>query len=178
MGTKKCVERDLGYGDSEYEVSFGLAPRNGELSPSDPETPEPFNSPFRFELPQNLGSWVKTWDSGAYIPGDKRSTVKFTFFLDFRGGEIYFFLTCQIRYSLYTPRPCITAYGSCITGYLRSLLCYEKTPTSIWGSCERKNTFGASKRMFESAKFQKTKIVFGEDTFTGEDNSLPLTYVP
>ena len=30
----------FGYGESEYEVSFGLAPRNGELSPSNPETPE------------------------------------------------------------------------------------------------------------------------------------------
>ena len=65
MGTKKCVEWGFGYGESEYEVSFGLAPRNIELSPSDPETPEPFNSRFWVRdperssdsnSPQNLGS--------------------------------------------------------------------------------------------------------------------------
>ena len=62
MGTEKCVEGDFGYGESEHEVSFGLAPRNGELSPSVPETPERFNSPgpepgtdFRFELPAKFG---------------------------------------------------------------------------------------------------------------------------
>ena len=48
VGTKKYVEGDFGYGESEYEVRFGLAPRNGELLPSDPRTFEPFNSPFRF----------------------------------------------------------------------------------------------------------------------------------
>ena len=31
----------FGYGKSENEVSFGVATRNGELSRSDPETPEP-----------------------------------------------------------------------------------------------------------------------------------------
>ena len=45
--------------------SFGLAPRNGGLSPSVPETPEPLNSPSRARNPerssysnslQNLGS--------------------------------------------------------------------------------------------------------------------------
>ena len=65
VGAKRCVEWAFGYGKSEYKVSFGLAPRNGELSPSDPETLEPFNSPFRdlnperssySNFPQNLGS--------------------------------------------------------------------------------------------------------------------------
>ena len=42
-----CVEWGFGYGESEYEASFGLAPRNVELSPSDPETSGRFNSPFR-----------------------------------------------------------------------------------------------------------------------------------
>ena len=65
MGTKKYVEGGFGYGKSEYEVSFGLAPRNGELYPSDPETPDSFNSPFRdrnpeqssdLNFPKNLGS--------------------------------------------------------------------------------------------------------------------------
>ena len=37
---------------SEYEVSFGLAPRNWELSPSDPQIQEPFNSPFRVRDPE------------------------------------------------------------------------------------------------------------------------------
>ena len=52
VGTKKCVGWGFGYGESEYEVSFGLAPRSGELSPSDPKTPEPFNSPFRARNPE------------------------------------------------------------------------------------------------------------------------------
>ena len=65
MGTKKLVEWDFGYRESEYEVSFVLAARNEELSPSDPKTPEPFNSPFRAQkpertsdsnFPQNFGS--------------------------------------------------------------------------------------------------------------------------
>ena len=30
------------------------------------------------------------------MPRDKRSIVKFTFFFDFRGGEIYIFLTCHL----------------------------------------------------------------------------------
>ena len=47
MGTKKSVEWCFGYGEAEYEVCFVPAPRNGELSPSVPETPEPFNSPSR-----------------------------------------------------------------------------------------------------------------------------------
>ena len=85
MGTKKCVEWGFGYGESEYEVSFGLAPRNGELSPSVPETPGLFNSPFRAWNPQwssnpnslqNLGLVGKTWETGAYIPRDKRSMAK------------------------------------------------------------------------------------------------------
>ena len=65
MGTKECVELGSGYGSSEYEVSFRLAPRNGDLSPSDPQTHEPLNSPFRprnpewtsdSNLSQNVGS--------------------------------------------------------------------------------------------------------------------------
>ena len=46
------VKRGFGYGESEYEVSIGLSPRNGELSSSVPETPEPFNSPFRARNPE------------------------------------------------------------------------------------------------------------------------------
>ena len=62
---KKCADQGFGYAESEYEVSLGLAPRNGELSPSEPKTPELFNSPFRARnperspdsnSPQNLGS--------------------------------------------------------------------------------------------------------------------------
>ena len=52
VGPKKCMEWGFGYGKSEYEVSFGLAPRNGELSPSVPETPKHFNSPFRDRNPE------------------------------------------------------------------------------------------------------------------------------
>ena len=51
-GYQEMVECCFGYGESEYEVSFGLAPRNGDLSPPVPETPEPFNSPFRARNPE------------------------------------------------------------------------------------------------------------------------------
>ena len=89
MGTKKCVEWVFGYGESEYEVSFGLAPRNGELSPSDPETPEPLKCPFwdrnpersaDSNPPQNLGSVGQNFGRGSYyIPRDKRLIAFFTF---------------------------------------------------------------------------------------------------
>ena len=60
------MEWGFGNGESEYEVSFGLAPQKGELSLSVPETPELFTSPlqarnpepgteFRFELPAKFG---------------------------------------------------------------------------------------------------------------------------
>ena len=107
MGNKKCVKWGFGYGESEYEVSFGLAPRNGELSPSEPKTPEPFNFPFRagtrngvqIRTPRKIwGRYFKTWGPGAYIPRDKRSMVKLKCFFDFRGGEIGFFLTCQLHF--------------------------------------------------------------------------------
>ena len=45
-------ERVFGDGESEYEVSFVLAHWNGDLLPSDPETPEPFNSLFRARNPE------------------------------------------------------------------------------------------------------------------------------
>ena len=35
------MEWGFGNGKSEYEVSFGIAPRNGGLSPSDPQASEP-----------------------------------------------------------------------------------------------------------------------------------------
>ena len=56
VGVKKNVERGFGYGESEYEGSFGLAPRNGELSNSGLETLEPFNSPF----------WSRNRDRSSY----------------------------------------------------------------------------------------------------------------
>ena len=83
MGTTKCEEWGFrhGVGESEYEVSFGLAPRNGELSPSIPETREPFNSPFRdrnpeqefrFELPAKYGFGK----SKLRVPGDIYPEIK------------------------------------------------------------------------------------------------------
>ena len=51
VGTKKCVEWGFGYGESEYKVSFGLAPRNGELSPSEPK-----NNPERSSDSNSLQS--------------------------------------------------------------------------------------------------------------------------
>ena len=98
MGTKKCVEGAFGYGESEYEVSFGIAPRNGELSPSVPETPEPLNSPFQARnperssdsnFPQYLGSVSQNLGSGAYTPRDKRSIVKLLF-LTFEEAIFFF----------------------------------------------------------------------------------------
>ena len=79
--------------ESEYEVSFGLAPRNGELSPSDPKTPEPFNSPFRsgpgtgtdfrFDLPAKFGvGWSKLGSRGINL-------------FDFQGGEDFFDLSVK-----------------------------------------------------------------------------------
>ena len=81
------MEWGFGYGETEYEVSFGRAPQNGELSPSDSKTPEAFNYPFRArnpELsadsssPQNLGQYVKTWVSrGIYnLPKNYSTTVE------------------------------------------------------------------------------------------------------
>ena len=86
MGTKKHVEGGFGYGESEYEDSFGIAHRNGELSPSVPETQEHFNSLFRArnpELssdsssPQNLGSVDQNLGAQADIPRDKGSMILF-----------------------------------------------------------------------------------------------------
>ena len=105
MGTKNRAEWDFGYGQSEYEVSFDLAPRNGELSPPDPKIPGPCNSPFRAGTRNGLqirtprlilGRHVKTWALGAYIPRDKRSMVKL---FVFQGGKINFLdLSCQLCY--------------------------------------------------------------------------------
>ena len=84
--TKKCVEWGFGYGKSEYEVSLGLAPRNGDLSPSDPETPEPFNSPLRernpernsdSNFPQNLGSDSNSDSKSKFeVPGHIKPEIK------------------------------------------------------------------------------------------------------
>ena len=80
-------------------VSFGLAPRIGELSLSDPKTPETFNSPLWAWNPertsdsnylQYLGTIGQTRGPGAWIPRDKRSADSFPFF-GFRGGEINLF---------------------------------------------------------------------------------------
>ena len=93
----------FGHGESEYEVIFGLAPQNRELSPSDSEHrnllalhsgPETQNG-VQIRIPRKIwGRLIKLWGLVAYIPRDKRSMVKMMFF-DFRGGEIAFFLTRQ-----------------------------------------------------------------------------------
>ena len=89
MGTKKCVEWGFGYVESEYEVIFGLAPRNGELSPSVPKTQEHFNSPFRAlsperssdsNSPQNLGSVGQLGGSGHIYPEIKGQWLNYYFF--------------------------------------------------------------------------------------------------
>ena len=62
MGTKKCVKWGFGHGESEHEVSFSLASRNGAVSLFGPETTVRFNSPEpgpgtepRFKLPAKFG---------------------------------------------------------------------------------------------------------------------------
>ena len=89
MGTKKCVQRGFGYGESEYEVSFGIAPQNGELSPSNPQTSEPFNSPFQVQnpkrtsdsnFPSNLGSVCQNlWSRGNVYPKVKGRWLNYNF---------------------------------------------------------------------------------------------------
>ena len=55
------------YGESEHEVSFGLAPRNEDLQPSDLETPEPF--PLQdWDPRENWDQYVKTWYPGHMYP--------------------------------------------------------------------------------------------------------------
>ena len=81
---------------SEYEVSIGLAPRDGELSPSDPETPEPFNSPFRgwntgrssdSNFLHDLRQSVKAWG-----PAAKYREINSNFvFLAFEVAKLQFF---------------------------------------------------------------------------------------
>ena len=79
---------------------FALATRNGELSPSDPKTLEPFNSPFRARdpertsdsnSPQNLGPLGQNLAPAAYTPRDKMPMVKLDLFLKMASGEIGFF---------------------------------------------------------------------------------------
>ena len=96
------MERGFGYGKSEYEVSFGLSSRDGELSSSDPETPEPCNSPVRTRnpkrssdshSPQNLGSVAQTWGHEVYTPKDKRSIVLIS---SYDGCHMIFMSTLEI----------------------------------------------------------------------------------
>ena len=73
-------------GEFEYEVSFGLVPRNKGLPPLDPETLEPFDYPFQdrnpepradSKSPQNVGSVDQNLGFGAHIPRDKGSMIFF-----------------------------------------------------------------------------------------------------
>ena len=52
--------------------------------------PEP-GSGLKFKLPAKVGAVCQNSDPGAYIPRGKRSEVR----LNFRGGEINYFFTCQ-----------------------------------------------------------------------------------
>ena len=107
VGTKKCVEWGFGYGESEYEVSFGLAPQNEELSPPDPQTQEPFNSPIRARNPERTSDSISPQSLGSvgqnlgsrdiqYIPRDKKAKVKLTFFLKMANGEICIFFDFSV----------------------------------------------------------------------------------
>ena len=80
------MEWGFGYGESEYEVSFGLAPRNGAVSPSDSQIPDP--GLFRFELPAKFGvGWSKLGVSGHMYPEIKSQWLNYYYF-NFPGGEI------------------------------------------------------------------------------------------
>ena len=95
MGTKKYVEWGFGFGESEYEVSFGLAPRNLELSHSAPETPEPFNSPFRARSPEHM-LYLNSPQNLESVSQNLGSMVNF---FDFRGGETTLFLTWHLPFA-------------------------------------------------------------------------------
>ena len=101
VGTNKCVEWCFGCEESEYEVSFDLAHWNGELSPSDPQTPEPLSlrsgpgAQNGLHIRSSRKIWglkVKAWAPGAHITRDKRSMVKCFFFLKIANGESIVFL--------------------------------------------------------------------------------------
>ena len=77
MGTKKSVELGLGFEESEYEVSFCLAPRNGDLWHPGTRIRAQIQTPWKV--------WVdslKRGGPGTYIPRDKKSMVKLHF-IDF-----------------------------------------------------------------------------------------------
>ena len=65
VGTKQCVERGFGYGESEHGDSFCLAPRSKEFSPSDPETSKPLSSPFRARNPERSSDSNSSQNFGA-----------------------------------------------------------------------------------------------------------------
>ena len=96
--TKQCMKWGFGYGESECEVSFGLAPRNGELSHSVPETPEPFNLPFRDRNPERSAESNSSQSFGlGTSPRDKRSIVQLLmYFLKMANVEIKFFYLSQL----------------------------------------------------------------------------------
>ena len=52
------MEWGFGYGESEYEVRVDLAPRNGELPPSEPKTPELFTWCLWHIHPEIKGQWL------------------------------------------------------------------------------------------------------------------------
>ena len=68
------------------KLLFCLAPRNGELSPSDPETPEPFNPPLIFELLAKFGVGRSKLGVQGHIPRDKK--VDGEFFLTFEVAKL------------------------------------------------------------------------------------------
>ena len=78
----------FGYGESEEEVSCGLAQGNGELFPSFHESPGLFNSGLRdrnengvhIRTTSKTLDRVKIWGNVRYIPREKWSMVKFDFF--------------------------------------------------------------------------------------------------
>ena len=109
MGTNKCVEWCFGCEESEYEVSFDLAHWNGELSPSDPQTPEPLSlrsgpgAQNGLHIRSSRKIWgpkVKAWAPGAHTPRDKRSMVKCCFFENSQWRKYSFLLVNETVFSL------------------------------------------------------------------------------
>ena len=108
IGTTKCAQQGFRYGKSEYEASFGVVTRNGDIYPSDPKTREPCNSPLRnmdpvrssdSNAPQKLGvSGSKPSSLDIYTPKYKNDCqICVCYFLKIESDEIHMLcFACQV----------------------------------------------------------------------------------
>ena len=87
VGTKRCVEWGCGYGESEYEVSFGLAPWNG------------------VQIRTSSINWcwsVKIWVSGRTHSEKRGQWLNWMFSLTFEVAKLDFFFGLTFVISLHT----------------------------------------------------------------------------